>query len=495
MELNTFPADSLIDIPEGESKVLCCLCGISITPNATNMCGHCLTATVDITEGIEKQSHITFCKGCGRYQKPPWIDADLESPELLALCLQKIKGLRQVKLVDAAFVWTEPHSRRIKIKVKIRKPALHGVMLEQSFTIEFVVDTAQCETCQANATEHGVWKSVVQVRQKVPHQRTFLYLEQLMIKHRITKNVLRVTAMPNGLDFYFTSRSAAFALQDFLSSVVPQCVKQSKRLVSQDFSSNTVNYKYTLFVEIVPICKYDLVFLPKYFSKQLGGITQLLLISRVSNQFHLQDPTSIDTVNIDAMTYWKNPFRPLAVFKDLVNYIVLDTEKLREEDARSGKILIADVTVARESDLGVNDETFHVRTHLGQLLNPGDYVAGYDLSSLHTNNDDLDAYAQTHDLPDVILVKKVYPHRKNRAKKRKFKLKVFEKEVGKGVSLLTQEQMDRDQEEFFQDIEEDEEMRRGINLYRRDDADDTNDEHDDGFPEIGLDELLSDLVL
>jgi hypothetical protein len=31
---------------------------------------------------------------------------------LQALCLKKIKGLdKKVKLVDASFIWTEPHSR------------------------------------------------------------------------------------------------------------------------------------------------------------------------------------------------------------------------------------------------------------------------------------------------------------------------------------------------------------------------------------------------
>lgn len=479
------------------SRVACCLCGISIVPNEVNMCGACLSSTVDITEGIDKQSHITYCKGCGRYQKPPWITAELESPELLALCLQKIKGLKLVKLVDAAFIWTEPHSRRIKVRVKIRKPALHGIILEQSFTIEFVVDTAQCEQCQANATEHGVWKSVVQVRQKVPHQRTFLYLEQLMIKHGISDNVLRVTAMPMGLDFYFTSRSASFALLDFLSSVAPLRSKQSKRLISQDFSDNTVNYKYTLFVEIVPICKYDLIFLPPSFRSKLGGLHPLLIVSRVSNQMHLQDYQSLDCVQIEALSYWKHAFAPLASFKDLIQYVILDVEEIRDPKATQGKLKLCEVTCAREKDFGVNDTVFHVKTHLGNLLHPGDYAAGYDITCLHTNNEHLDKFMERNSLPEVILVKKVYPSRKNRSKKRKFALKVMPKEVGKGVSLIAQQQMDIDRELFLQDIEEDTEMRKEINLYKRTDvASDTESEcHDDGFPQIALDELLNDLVL
>ena len=50
-----------------------------------------------------------------------WMDCGLESQELMAICLKKINGLHKVKLVDANFVWTEPHSKRIKVKISIRK--------------------------------------------------------------------------------------------------------------------------------------------------------------------------------------------------------------------------------------------------------------------------------------------------------------------------------------------------------------------------------------
>jgi hypothetical protein len=33
--------------------------------------------------------------------KPGWVSADLESAELLAICLKQTKGLKRVKLLDA----------------------------------------------------------------------------------------------------------------------------------------------------------------------------------------------------------------------------------------------------------------------------------------------------------------------------------------------------------------------------------------------------------
>lgn len=60
---------------------------------------------------------IVYCKACGRYLVPPkqWIRAELESKELLTFCIKRIKGLQKVKLIDASFIWTEPHSKRIKV--------------------------------------------------------------------------------------------------------------------------------------------------------------------------------------------------------------------------------------------------------------------------------------------------------------------------------------------------------------------------------------------
>ena len=42
---------------------------------------------------------IFFCRGCERYLNPPvsWIQAELESRELLTLCLKRLKGLSKVR--------------------------------------------------------------------------------------------------------------------------------------------------------------------------------------------------------------------------------------------------------------------------------------------------------------------------------------------------------------------------------------------------------------
>lgn len=81
------------------------------------MCVGCLRHQVNLTEGIPEQATLSFCRGCERYLQPPsdWVSCALESRELLTLCLKKLKGLNRLKLVDAGFVWTEPHSKRLKV--------------------------------------------------------------------------------------------------------------------------------------------------------------------------------------------------------------------------------------------------------------------------------------------------------------------------------------------------------------------------------------------
>lgn len=47
---------------------LCCQCGTPTPPNPSNICVACIRSQVDITEGIQKQAYLQFCKGCERYR-------------------------------------------------------------------------------------------------------------------------------------------------------------------------------------------------------------------------------------------------------------------------------------------------------------------------------------------------------------------------------------------------------------------------------------------
>ena len=69
-----------------------------------------------------------------------------------------------MKLVDAEFVLTEPHSRRIKLNITVQKEVFN-VVLQQSFIVAFVIEAKTCEDCIMESIQHAS-KAVVQLRQK-----------------------------------------------------------------------------------------------------------------------------------------------------------------------------------------------------------------------------------------------------------------------------------------------------------------------------------------
>ena len=480
-------------------RILCCECGVPIEPNAANMCLSCIRGKVDITEGIPKQIVVNFCRGCERYLQPPaqWLPCALESKELLALLLKRMKGLNKVRLIDAGFVWTEPHSKRIKVKLTIQKEAFATTILQQTFVVETIVANQQCPDC-ARREAKNTWNTVVQVRQKVEHKRTFLYLEQLILKHQAHRDTVNIKTVRDGIDFYFDSRSHAIKFVDFLQAVVPVRSKSSEQLITQDIHSGDSTYKFTFSVEIVPICKDDLVFLPNKVARSLGGLSPLVLSSRVGTTLHFINPFSLAAADIPTCTYWRDPFESLASHKDLVEFYVLDVEL----DCKTlGKWRLADVTVARSCDFGKNSQTFLVRSHLGYIVKPGDIVKGYDLSTSNFNNHEFSEYydGSRNELPDIVLVRKSYDHlRKNG--KRQWKLKQLAMDIDE-MEPIRGGASEYDVERFMQELEENPDLRASINLYRdkravvSSRAMDVVTETEDEVPRISLEELLEDLTI
>ncbi|WVQ93822.1 hypothetical protein IAU59_000900 [Kwoniella sp. CBS 9459] len=475
-----------------ESYILCADCGTVISSaNGAGLCVGCLRNTVDITEGIPKESTLNFCRGCDRFLSPPntWVIAQPESRELLAICLKKIaRPLMKVRLIDASFIWTEPHSRRIKLKITIQKEVLANTVLQQTFELMLVVHTGQCPSCTRLAAKN-TWKASVQVRQKVTHKRTFLWLEQLILKHNAHKDTINIAEKRDGLDFFYAERNTAIKMVEFLAGVVPTRCKASEQLISSDTHSNTSNYKFTYSVEIVPICKDDLVCIPRALAKSWGNISPLTICSRVGNTIHLLDPMTLQQTDVTAPVYWRQAFESLATVSDLVEFIVLDVEP---SGPVRGKYVLADAQVTRASTSGANnadddgmgdDGIYHTRTHLGGILQPGDTVLGYHLTNANFNDTAFETL-NTDRIPDVILVKKTYPNRRKKSKPRAWKLRSIAKEaedvqeggttVGRGAlgrrGGVDQKNVERDYELFLRDLEEDREMRAAINLYKNDPA-------------------------
>ncbi|CAH1772405.1 unnamed protein product [Owenia fusiformis] len=475
--------------------ILCCKCGVSIAPNPANMCVGCLQSEVDITEGIPKSATLYFCRNCERYLQPPsqWISAALESRELLAVCLKKLKsGLSKVRLVDAGFIWTEPHSKRIKMKLAVQKEVNNGAILQQNFVVEFTVNNQMCNDCH-KVEAKDYWKAVVQLRQKASHKKTFFYLEQMMLKHQAHSNTVNIKENYEGLDFFFAQKNDARKLTEFIQQVVPCRYKTAQELVSHDVHNNTYVYKYTYSVEIVPICKDNIVCLSTKMAQSLGNISQICICHRVTQTLHIIDPNTLQVAEISGTTFWRDPFKTLCAPKDFTEYIIMQLEFIEPSKHRhplSTKHVLAEVWVVKASEIGSDEGQYFCKTHLGHLLNVGDSVLGYDLRFSNVNDANLEKMSPDR-IPDVVIVKKVYADKAKRNRKRNWKLRHMDRLMeGSQTSSIENQYTD-----FLEDLEEDPDLRHNVNIYKDTnkiavDQDDTDDEN---VPTVSLQEMLDDL--
>ncbi|PSR75751.1 NMD3 family protein [Coniella lustricola] len=484
------------------ATILCCNCGAPIdgTTAAGALCYDCVKLTNDISNGIQREAVLNFCRDCDRWLMPPatWLVAPPESRELLALCLKKLRGLGKVRIIDASFVWTEPHSRRIKVKITVQDSVSDGVLMQQSFEVVYIVAYQQCPDCAKSYTAN-VWRACVQVRQKVLHKRTFLYLEQLLLKHGAHRDTINIREAKDGIDFFFSARNQAEKFVDFLKSVVPVNMRKSQELISEDIHTSKKSYKFAFSVELVPICKDDLVCLPIPMAKSLGNISPLVLCNKIGTSVYFVDPNTLQTADLNPDIYWRAPFVSLADAPDLVEFMVLNIEPTGPS---KGRWLVADVEVTRIDDM---QKSYNVRTHLGNFLHVGDSVMGYMLTGTNFNNEQFEAMEQSKygsRIPDVILVKKYWP-RNRKHRNRKWRLKRMAKDEGELLpKKADQERMDKEYELFLRDVEEDEELRAALALYKNSNKtkkqpqqqaeEQTEDDEDEDAPKVNMDELLDD---
>lgn len=344
----------------------------------------------------------------------------------------------------------------------------------------------QCPDCAKSYTKN-TWRAVVQVRQKVPHKRTLLYLEQLILKHSAHKSAINIKEVNDGIDFFFSQRNNAEKFVDFLRSVVPIRTKKSQELISMDIHTSSRSFKFTFSCELVPICRDDLVALPLKLAKQIGDISPITLCYRIGTSVNIIDPYSLQTADISSQVYWRTPFTPIADVKDLVEFIVMDIEPT---NVVQGRYALAEATVARASDLGTNDTTYFTKTHLGSILHAGDSVLGYHLGGANFNSWTFEAIENSKQyasmIPDVMLVKKQYTRRKPN-KARNWRLKRMDKEESEmAPRRQDQDKLERDFELFLRDVEEDNELRNTLSIYKANPG--SNPEAMEGVEEVDGDD-------
>lgn len=201
------------------SSLLCCLCGTSIEFNEAYMCLECLKNQYDITSALPKQCELKQCRKCTRWQlgQHQWALHKMESLSLMNVLLKKVISAKDTRILEASYIWTEPHSKRIKIKVEIERAVLDSkISLRQNAVIEFVVRNAQCLECIREATDHS-WKVCLRIRHRVGHKKSLYQLESVMVKKGLHNLILSVDVAKEGLDLYFKTSAQSDKVIKFIS--------------------------------------------------------------------------------------------------------------------------------------------------------------------------------------------------------------------------------------------------------------------------------------
>lgn len=375
--------------------ILCCKCGIEIEPNEKNICFRCLNNETNLVRDIKETMVIETCRGCSRYLIPPngWKSFSWGSQDLLIYLLGRNKSVKGLNIIDSNFIYTEEHSQRMQVEITILKDGI-----QQNCILKYIIKNMQCPNCMRTEAKQ-YWKAIVQLRQPNHHPRTFLFIEQLLIKHKAHLATSNIKERKDGIDFYYLDRTDAVAMVSFITSYCGTRVITSSRLISEDDSNNTANKKFSFSVEILPFCQDDLVYLGPKNSLGLGPYA---LVTKVRSMVTFLDPFSLKTNKLHSSQYFANESNYKILMRSSIfkKYTVIYARALDKERIE-----------ATITDDGIN--LIEVVTHL--KIKDNDVVVGYSIANCNLAVD-IDIQAE------VLLV------RKYNNQKRNWKLKT-EKEI------------------------------------------------------------------
>lgn len=92
---------------------------------------------------------------------------------------------------------------------------------------------------------------------------------------------------------------------DLIMKIAPIHKKVSKKLISSDVKNNTQFFQSSFSLEIIPICKDDLILLPMKFPIKFNGF---LLVDRITTIISLIDPFTLQSFEFNSDKFFKNSF-------------------------------------------------------------------------------------------------------------------------------------------------------------------------------------------
>jgi nonsense-mediated mRNA decay protein 3 len=131
---------------------------------------------------------------------------------------------------------------------------------------------------------------------------------------------------------FFKSRSQAQRVVAFVNTLFPTITKTSKKLINADKHSNSHRNEIVIVMEVVPLCRFDLVVTPR----ESGRAPELMVVSQLSTNVHMVNPKTLSKVEWNAPKFFGKPVRPLLTAKNLVKFIVLNITPIAASGGSAG---------------------------------------------------------------------------------------------------------------------------------------------------------------
>ncbi|KAJ1462693.1 hypothetical protein M885DRAFT_505721 [Pelagophyceae sp. CCMP2097] len=435
------------------SLVACPTCGTPTEPRDDSV--QCLTCTMadhdwrkplaDHVRDHPKVLAVQICPKCllvrtsdHTSKKATWEPLPRESDALLGFLLRRIRSVLLGKralatveglsralaggaltLADARFVWTEPHSRRLKVDVDIAHGCASLPSVRQRCTLEFVEENVTCDACLGAKKESrgrkmggdaGTFGARVVIRVKRLDKgrggaRTLRSLEDAL------KGLRSFTDSSTGgrrhdagfdVDFEVEQEASRFIAELKRIGRAPLRVAgdYTKKLITHDANSNISDFQKVKFVEVPPIDKFDVVLLDAPREGKKGKKPRLALVLSVRATMRLLVLRDKSELEFGAEQYFRDPFEAIVSADAMVEFVVAKANLDGTVDVqRQGALLPG--TEGHEDDAAAEGVS---AAHLPPAcLRQGALIRGYDLRSVsHTFDGDGEILA--HSVHSIVLV-------------------------------------------------------------------------------------------
>ncbi|EPR78382.1 Nonsense-mediated mRNA decay protein, partial [Spraguea lophii 42_110] len=226
------------------------------------------------------------------------------------------------------------------------------------------------------------------------------------------------------------------------------------KLISEDRNNNTAKNKYTTSIEIIPLNKYDLIYIDNSYAKK-RNIHQIAVVISISTYIKIVDVIDNKIICISKMEYMANKdnIKVLLSAKYLSKYIITEIEEDRygyqnKKDNDKTNVSVKNIYLTKDYD-----KTYHSKTYL-PFIYESDEILCYDLENYKVP--ELEEYKENDnkDIYDVIPVRRVLRDMEHI----KHLKKIYNKKK------IT----DIEHKYFIEDIYIEEQLENGINLYDKD---------------------------